>query len=90
MKTVAFSGHRKVSTQKGCDFPALTVLSGLLRKTAYSVVELCWAALLNHRFYEDKIISLGLMTQAVALGNQILPQRFEVTLKNKLPISHFC
>lgn len=44
----------------------------------------------TRRFYEDKIISLGLMTQAAALGNQILPQRFEITLKTKVEISHFC
>ena len=85
MKTVTFSGRGKVS-----DLPTLPVLSGLLGKITCSVVELAGQHFSSHKVYEDKITSLGVMTQAASLGNQVLPQRFEIILENKLPINSFC
>jgi len=65
------------------------VLSRLLGKIACSVVELAGQDFSSHKVYKDKIIRLGITTQAASLGNQILHQRFEIILKTKLEINSF-
>lgn len=74
----------KNSTGKVCSLPPLRALTQLLVKITRSVLELTGQHFSSHQVYEDKIISTAVTAHNASLDHQILPQRFETTLKTKL------
>lgn len=90
LKQSLFQDRERSAHEKSVTYLHSHCFQGYWEKNACLAAELAGQHFLRHKVYEDKIISLGVMTQAASLGNQILPWRFEVILKNNLPINSFC